>query len=162
MSWPSSTGWTLTQHSRRCSPPGLRGLVRAPCSFQGDSVPLTMLLDTVTPAINSKTICSHIPLSLSGGKLRRNGSWEFWWWWWNELLQIQSTVITWKGSHSHSTNKKWVTDALLGTWGVTVSKTEKIKIPWSLYLGLGWGAILISAVKFLILWTLKLLAFGAV
>lgn len=62
-------------------------------------------------------------------------------------LQIQLTVITWKGSHSHSTNKKWVTDALLGTWDVTVSKTEKTKILWSLYLGLGWGAISISAVN---------------
>ena len=47
---------------------------------------------------------------------------------------------------------------------MTVSKTEQIKILclWNLYLRAGWGAISISAVKFLIPWTLKLLGFRAV
>lgn len=47
---------------------------------------------------------------------------------------------------------------------MAVSKTEQIKILylWNLYLRAGRGAILISAIKFLISWMLKLLGFRAV
>ena len=74
------------------------------CVAFRESVPPTLLLGTVTSAINSQGTSSHVPHPLRDGKWRRNRAMSFHDG--DRMNCLQLAIATLKGSHSHSADQR--------------------------------------------------------